>query len=88
MKNIPKRDIEKAFADGKIPFKCTRLTDGKVKYTLASSEEQCQKKFFGWKLEVIDLREFSKHRQENKIIAFFKDVYGFGKELVSLIVNS
>jgi hypothetical protein len=69
MKNIPRKSIEKAFAEGKIPFKCTRLTDGKVKYTLASSEEQCQKKFFGWKLEEVNFKEFSKHRQ----MSFFRE---------------
>ena len=39
MKNVSKLAIEKAFTDGKIPFKCTRPTDGVVRYTLARSKE-------------------------------------------------
>lgn len=47
MKNITKKSIEKAFDEGKIPFKCIRAYDGETRYTLANSKEQCQKKFFG-----------------------------------------
>lgn len=79
MKNVSKLAIEKAFTDGKIPFKCTRPTDGVVRYTLARSKEQCQKKFFGWDAEEINFKEFSKHRQMSflreqihKVVKLFK----------------
>lgn len=63
MKNLTKKSIEKAFDEGKIPFKCTRAYDGETRYTLASSKEQCQRKFFGWKIEEINFKEFANKRQ-------------------------
>lgn len=63
MKNISKLTIERAFGEGKIPFKCTRPTDGEVRYTLATSPEQCKSKFFGWDVQQITSKEFAEHRQ-------------------------
>lgn len=86
MKNISKANIKRAQAEGKLAFKCSKHE--KTRYTLADSYDHCQSKMKGWVMENVSFEEFAKHRQANRIKEFFKDAYGFGKELVGLIVNS